>query len=86
MNRVVEFLQTHTLFPTPNGYTNFGNTYSVDLDGDGDRDILRGEEISSRGGKAYLGVAYFNQNNIFARTKFENADDFAGADLSNRRL
>ncbi|HEX6889713.1 MAG TPA: hypothetical protein VF141_03445, partial [Chryseolinea sp.] len=81
-NRGNEFLETHALFPTPNGYTNLGNTHAADLDGDGDRDLIRGEESSVRGSTFFLAVAYFNEEDIFSRVLIDDIDDFTGSRIS----
>ena len=80
-NRGTEFLETHALFPTPNGYSNYGNTYGADLDGDGDRDFIRAERSSARGSINYYATAYFNQQNIFSRVEVESIDDFSGGPI-----
>ena len=81
-NRGDEFLSTHELFPTANGYDNLGSTYAVDLDGDGDRDLIRGEVEHARGTTNYFAVAYFNQQNIFSRVEVDAVDDFSGSRIS----
>ena len=80
-NKEIEFLETHALFPTPSGYSNFGNTYAADLDGDGDRDLLRAERSTARGSVNYMAVAYFNENNIFTRVEIESIDDFTAGPI-----
>jgi hypothetical protein len=78
-----EFLSTHHLFPTAYGYYNRGKISAMDLDGDGDRDLLRQEDTRARGTEAFQVVVYLNQfntiqQNTFSRVEVEEVDDFVG--------